>query len=76
METLTKDNIIDFTRFGLIAICSSNRDICSGYNSLGVNELRQYLLNHINNNETIFINQSIYNNILNLYRRNGYKKKI
>lgn len=76
METLTKDNIIDFTRFGLIAICSYNRNICSGYNSLGVNELRQYLLNHINNNETIFINKSIYNDILNLYRRNSYKKKI
>ena len=72
METLTPDNIYKFTRFGLIAICSMNRDICQGYNKLYINDLRNYLLKEITNNN-IYINPSVYNNNINLYQRKYYK---
>ena len=73
METLTPDNIYKFTRFGLIAICSMNRDACQGYNKLYINDLRNYLLKEITNNN-IYINPSVYNDKNNLYQRKSYKK--
>lgn len=74
METLTKDNIMIFTRFGLIAICSTNRNVCGGYNDLNIRDLRNYLLGLIERNISININPSILNNKFNLYKKNCYKK--
>lgn len=74
METLTKDNIMNFTRFGLIAICSTNRDVCSGYNLLNIRDLRNYLLGLIERNISININPSILSSKYNLYKKNCYKK--
>ena len=74
METLTQDNIYKFTRFGLIAICSMNRDVCQGYNKLPINDLRTYLLQEIDNKNNIYIHQNVYNNKINLYIGKYYKK--
>ena len=52
----------DFNQFGLIQICSYNRDFINGYNILRRNEIEDVLFNCLFNKNKIFIPDYIYKN--------------